>query len=184
MGIYFRDILLISISRGANNCGQHSLEKNIYFIMRFSPHLQLFYFSDRLEFCEFFEWKIKRINNTDLFSQTPFLTFIKGANISGGHCISNVYEECGSIIALSLLYDMGAHTQSFLYLIFSAERAYTPIIFGCAFCRLMQSSWMERVTTMNQLTDIRNKSAESLKTNNNKKKIFSDYVVHIGAFLY
>ncbi len=87
MGIYFRDILLISISRGANNCGQHSLEKNIYFIMRFSPHFQLFYFSDRLEFCEFFEWKIKRINNTDLFSQTPFLTFIKGANISGGHCI-------------------------------------------------------------------------------------------------
>ncbi len=87
MGIYFRDILLISISRGANNCGQHSLEKNIYFIMRFSPHLQLFYFSDRLEFCEFFEWKIKRINNADLFSQTPFLTFIKGANISGGHCI-------------------------------------------------------------------------------------------------
>ncbi len=60
--------------------------KNIYFIMRFSPHLQLFYFSDRLEFCEFFEWKIKRINNADLFSQTPFLTFIKGANISGGHC--------------------------------------------------------------------------------------------------
>ncbi len=87
MGIYFRDILLISISRGANNYGQHSLEKNIYFIMRFSPHLQLFYFSDRLEFCEFFEWKIKRINNADLFSQTPFLTFIKGANISGGHCI-------------------------------------------------------------------------------------------------
>ncbi len=86
MGIYFRDILLISISRGANNCGQHALEKNIYFIMRFSPHFQLFYFSDRLEFCEFFEWKIKRINNADLFSQTPFLTFIKGANISGGHC--------------------------------------------------------------------------------------------------
>ncbi len=87
MGIYFRDILLISISRGANNCGQHALEKNIYFIMRFSPHSQLFYFNDRLEFCEFFEWKIKRINNADLFSQTPFLTFIKGANISGGHCI-------------------------------------------------------------------------------------------------
>ncbi len=55
MGIYFRDILLIRISRGANNCGQHSLEKNIYFIMRFSPHFQLFYFNDRLEFCEFFE---------------------------------------------------------------------------------------------------------------------------------
>ncbi len=47
--------------------------------MRFSPHFQLFYFSDRLEFCEFFEWKIKRINNADLFSQHPFT---KGANIS------------------------------------------------------------------------------------------------------
>ncbi len=86
-GIYFRDILLIRISRGANNCGQHSLAKNIYFIMRFSPHSQLFYFNDRLEFCEFIEWKIKRINNADLFSQPPLLIFIKGANISGGHCI-------------------------------------------------------------------------------------------------
>ncbi len=55
--------------------------------MRFSPHSQLFYFNDRLEFCEFFEWKIKRINNADLFSQLPLLIFIKGANISGGHCI-------------------------------------------------------------------------------------------------
>ncbi len=91
MGIYFRDILLIRISRGANNCGQHSLEKNSYFIMRFSPHSQLFYFNDRLEFCEFFEWKIKRINNADLFSQPPLLIFIKGANISGGHCIYIFY---------------------------------------------------------------------------------------------
>ncbi len=55
--------------------------------MRFSPHSQLFYFNDRLEFCEFIEWKIKRINNADLFSQPPLLIFIKGANISGGHCI-------------------------------------------------------------------------------------------------
>ncbi len=88
MGIYFRDILLIRISRGANNCGQHSLEKNIYFIMRFSPYFQLFYFNDRLEFCEFIEWKIKRINNADLFSQPPLLIFIKGANISGGHYLN------------------------------------------------------------------------------------------------
>ncbi len=87
MGIYFRDILLTRISRGANNCGQHPLEKNIYFIMRFSPHFQLFYFNDRLEFCKFFEGKIKRINNADLFSQLPLLIFIKGANISGGYCI-------------------------------------------------------------------------------------------------
>ncbi len=78
--------------------------------------------------------------------------------------ISNVYEECGSIIALRLLHG-GAHAIIFIYLFFPAERAYTPVIFGCAFCRLMQSPWMENVTTMNQLTDIRNKSAESLKTN-------------------
>ncbi len=38
-----------------------------------------------------------------------------------------------------LVYDMGARTQSFFYFIFSAERAYTPVIFGCAFCHLMQS---------------------------------------------
>ncbi len=62
--------------------------ESIYFTMR-PPHthFQLFYFSDRLEFCEFFEWKIKRINNADLFSQPPLLIFTKGANISGGHCI-------------------------------------------------------------------------------------------------
>ncbi len=29
--------------------------ESIYFTMRFSPHFQLFYFNDRLEFCEFFE---------------------------------------------------------------------------------------------------------------------------------
>ncbi len=35
--------------------------------------------------------KIKRINNADLFSQLPLLIFIKGANISGGHCM-NKYQ--------------------------------------------------------------------------------------------
>ncbi len=60
--------------------------ESIYFTMRFPPYFQLFYFNDRLEFCEFFEWKIKRIDNADLFSQPPLLIFIKGANISGGHC--------------------------------------------------------------------------------------------------
>ncbi len=61
--------------------------------MRFSPHFQLFYFNDRLEFCEFFEGKIKRINNADLFSQLPLLIFIKGANISGGHCTYTKKEK-------------------------------------------------------------------------------------------
>ncbi len=51
-----------------------------------SPHFHLFYFNESLEFCEFFEWKIKKINDADLFSQPPLLIFTKGANISGRHC--------------------------------------------------------------------------------------------------
>ncbi len=72
--------------------------------MRFSPHFQLFYFNDRLEFCEFFEWKIKRINNADLFSQPPLVIFTKGANISGGHCMFSCCAHVGnmSISVLSL----------------------------------------------------------------------------------
>ncbi len=42
MGIYFRDILLIRISRGTNNCVQCVFEKNIYFTMRFSPIFNCF----------------------------------------------------------------------------------------------------------------------------------------------
>ncbi len=91
---YFRDILLIRISMGANNGSQHSLEKNIYFIMWVSPHFQLFYFNERLEICEFFEWKIKKINDTDLFSQPPMLIFTKGANISGRHCMCVASLTC------------------------------------------------------------------------------------------
>ncbi len=34
------------ISKGANNCSKHALEKKIYFIMRFSPHFQLIYFNE------------------------------------------------------------------------------------------------------------------------------------------
>ncbi len=43
MGIYFRDILLIRISRGANNCVQRVFEKNIYFIMIFPPIFNSYY---------------------------------------------------------------------------------------------------------------------------------------------
>ncbi len=93
-------------------------------------------------------------------------------------------KNVGVLSRLAYCMTWGRARNHFFYLFFPAETAYTPIIFGCAFCRLMQSQWMERVTTMNQLTDIRNKSAESLKTNKKFKKIFSDYVVHIGAFLY
>ncbi len=94
--------------------------------------------------------------------------------------------EYNILSLLAYLYG-GTHAIIFIYLFFPAERAYTPVIFGYAFCRIMQSPRMERLTTMNQLRDIRNTSAESLKTNNNNKKyiyIFSDYVVRIGAFLY
>ncbi len=87
MGIYFRDIYSQEFL-GVPIIVANIMEKNSYFIMRFSPHFQLFYFNDRLEFCKFFEVKIKRINNADLFSQLPLLIFIKGANISGGHCMA------------------------------------------------------------------------------------------------
>ncbi len=65
-----------------------------------------------------------------------------------------------------LVYDMGARTQSFFY-----------FNFWCAFCHLMQSPWMERVTTMNQLTDIRNKSAESLENQFKNKKNKSSLIM-------
>ncbi len=73
--------------------------ESIYFTMRFSPHFQLLYFTDRLEFCEFFEWKIKRINNADLFSQrlwsylpmVPIL--VEGTVRSNFICILNVTSK-------------------------------------------------------------------------------------------
>ncbi len=42
-----------------------------------SPHFKLFYFNERIEFCEFFEWKIKKMNDAHLFSQPPLLIFTK-----------------------------------------------------------------------------------------------------------
>ncbi len=42
MGMYFRDILLLRISRGANNCVQRVFEKNI-FVMIFPHILNLYY---------------------------------------------------------------------------------------------------------------------------------------------
>ncbi len=62
------------------NKGKHLFHKEIF------PLLQLFYFNNRLECCALFKWKIKRINNADLFSQSPLLIFTNGANISGEHC--------------------------------------------------------------------------------------------------
>ncbi len=51
-----------------------------------SPHFQLFYFNERKSF---FDWKIKKINDADLFSQLPLLIFTKGADISGTVCQQN-----------------------------------------------------------------------------------------------
>ncbi len=42
MGIYFRDTLLIRISRGANNCVR-VFEKNMYFIIIFPPIVNSYY---------------------------------------------------------------------------------------------------------------------------------------------
>ncbi len=44
----------------------------------------------------------------------------------------------GVLSRLAYLYG-GTHAIIFIYLFFPAERAYTPVIFGYAFCRIMQS---------------------------------------------
>ncbi len=54
-GLYFRYILLIWFSRGANNCVQSVFEKNIYSIIIFPPHFKLLLSNERLDFCEFFK---------------------------------------------------------------------------------------------------------------------------------
>ncbi len=72
--------------------------------------------------------------------------------------IIGAFQMCMRNVGLSRLW--GRTHNDFYYLFFPVERVYTPVIFGYAFCRIMQSPWMERVTTMNQLTDIRNKSAK------------------------
>ncbi len=97
--------------------------------MRFSPHFQLFYFNDRLEFCEFFKWKIKRINNADLFSQPPLLIFTKGANISGGHCTYGEQQQC-STRTIKQKYNLkrvGVLRSGFLRLITDRRKQYLAI---------------------------------------------------------
>ncbi len=58
-----------------------------------SPHFQLFYLNDRLKFCEHFEWKSKRINNADLFSQPPLLIIIKEPYKWSGLWLLKMYTE-------------------------------------------------------------------------------------------
>ncbi len=45
MGIYFRDILIIRISRGTNNCSHCVLEKNYLFYNVISSHFQIIFFT-------------------------------------------------------------------------------------------------------------------------------------------
>ncbi len=60
MGIYFRYILLIINSSGANNCVQRVFEKNIYFIMIFPPHFKFLLSEERLDFCDLKKKKISK----------------------------------------------------------------------------------------------------------------------------
>ncbi len=53
-GIYFRDILLIRISRGANNCFQRVFEKKKHLFNNVSyPHFKCLLSNERLDFCDF-----------------------------------------------------------------------------------------------------------------------------------
>ncbi len=52
MGIYFRDILLIRISRGTSYCVQHVFEKKHLFQNDISPHFKLLFSNESLDFCD------------------------------------------------------------------------------------------------------------------------------------
>ncbi len=68
------------------NCGQCVLEKNIYFIMIFPPILNSYYPMKGNIFV-IKKTQIKRINNTDSFSQPCLIIFTKGDDIFGHDCI-------------------------------------------------------------------------------------------------
>ncbi len=55
--------------------------------MRFFFHFKFLFSNERLDFCNCFKIKIKRINNTDLFSQPPLIIFSKGMNNFEHNCI-------------------------------------------------------------------------------------------------
>ncbi len=82
MEIYFRDILLIRISRGANNCVQRVFEKKIHEIF---SHFQLFKKKK----------KIKKINNVGLFPVVFDHIYTKGVNNSDD-CICSVIEHASA----------------------------------------------------------------------------------------
>ncbi len=53
-----------------------------------SPHFKFLLSNERLDICDFFKYKIKRINYADSFSQPSLIIFTKGANNSDHDCIS------------------------------------------------------------------------------------------------
>ncbi len=55
--------------------------------LMYSSHFKFLLSNERLDFCEFFKQKIKRINNADSFSQPSLNIFTKGADIFGHDCI-------------------------------------------------------------------------------------------------
>ncbi len=74
--INFRDILLI----------------HLFHNVSFPPlSIILLHWKFRI-LCNF--WKIKKINDADLFSQQPLLILTKGANISGRHCMCVTSLTC------------------------------------------------------------------------------------------
>ncbi len=86
MGIYFRDILLIIISRGANNCVQHVFEKNTQLKIKHRFFLQL---------------KIKRISNPEsFFTIFTFDHIYQGCQMFGHDCIGYMYSVLVELILL------------------------------------------------------------------------------------
>ncbi len=53
MGIYFRDILIIIISKGASNCVQHVFERKYLFYNDISPHFTFLFSNEWIDFGEF-----------------------------------------------------------------------------------------------------------------------------------
>ncbi len=100
MGIYFRYILLIIISRGTSNCVQHVFEKKkVYFIMLFPPILNSY--SPMKAFCDLKKKKIKRTKHIyfhSLFSSylpriLTILTTCVYSNKIYNLCIMTMYLE-------------------------------------------------------------------------------------------
>ncbi len=60
MGIYFKDILLIVISRGANNCVQSVFEKKHLFHKDISPPFCILMSNEKLDCCDLKKYIISK----------------------------------------------------------------------------------------------------------------------------